>query len=510
MRTIPYVLVFSALLAGCSEMAMSDLDRGNTEGEVFDSLDEDGSRMLRLDVYPSDLDDPDQGVRYLPQTFAPGNLEAELLLDLQPATVFEGDVTAWQVTPWSDADLPGTQAPVSAAVSIWKPGTVQSANTTTVLGEDAEAGDFAPGSFAFEIVPGTSYQVAIVPTDPTIPFHTTDVSLTDDTAMSFDLGYGVAVWGTVVDGTGTPMKGVGVHAVDTLGLVSGASAFTDEAGRYLLRVESGLAYRIVCEGRASGREPQMSQGPFEITEVGLGVDFVYPNTVGWSASGRIVDADARPIENIEVVFRAVSLDGYPAGTEFDDAVVTNANGYFDTTRLLAGSYRVEVRPRAQHEFTPVVVEEVRVDEEVEDLGTLTLASLVVVDGQIVDESGEIVPGAVLIFTEVGFGGRIWQAAADENGAFFVSVPRVPMEVTITPPHRREELAITRYVLDPAADLNPTLVAHEGVRVHGTIRTPGGGEAPYVIVEARDSQGRRWGTALTDDRGRFEMRVALTP
>ena len=112
-----------------------------------------------------------------------------------------------RVTPYADADLPGTPIPVEhARVSFVKPASVQ--NTTDVTAsEEQGVPQGALGRYSMLVVPDPLYRVAFVPADPLIPFRSMTLGVTEDSVFDVDLGYGVAVYGQVLAGRSDPQTG---------------------------------------------------------------------------------------------------------------------------------------------------------------------------------------------------------------------------------------------------------------------------------------------------------------
>jgi hypothetical protein len=85
-----------------------------------------------------------------------------------------------------------------------------------------------------------------------------------------------------------------------------------------------------------------------------------------------------------------------------------------------------------------------------------------------------------------------------------------VEASISPPAERPDLAGTRVAFEPSSETAPLFVLSEGVEFSGTVwasDVDGNDQpVPFAVVEVLDDAGRRWGAALTDDRGRYSVRV----
>jgi hypothetical protein len=331
--------------------------------------------------------------------------------------------------------------------------------------------------------------------------------VSDDESLDIDLGYGAAIWGTVVDNEGEPIPEVGVHAVDAAGNV-GATALTDDSGFYVLRVDPG-AYSLVVEGRSHGRDPVLTSGLGDVALSGIEAEFAYGPLSLETLTGRVVDDEGQGLPFRTVRFVALELDGYGSEASWEGDAITNSEGNIDS-RLLPGKYRVEVVAEAEDALSSASVE-IEVDEEDEDIGTIELLPLGAVTGHVVDPSGLAVARTLIAVEESGFLGRIWQVSADDNGDFLLPAPLTPYVLTLTPPAPRTDLAITS-AEGNAVSGSEELTFEAGAELHGTLRHPDEETAEltpsaFCIVEALDEMGHRKGVALTDSEGRFSMRVA---
>jgi hypothetical protein len=140
-------------------------------------------------------------------------------------------------------------------------------------------------------------------------------------------------------------------------------------------------------------------------------------------------------------------------------------------------------------------------------------------GEVRDELGQTVGGAIVTCTEVGFAGRSWSATTDPAGQFILTAPSTASSCTVTPPSDREDLALTRQPIDAELAMDGAarwnLTARPGSLVSGVVNVRGSAtlEAPPVrtlpgaVVEVRDAAGYLLGIAISDEDGRFSIRVA---
>jgi hypothetical protein len=505
MRTVP---VLALLLAGCAASGCSDsnlvMEPG---GGPFDS-DNEIDDAVRLDVYPSS-EMVFENLPLLPQTFFVGSgSEAELVMDAP--VVLQGTVTAYDVSPWADADLPGANVPVPAArVQIYRPWTVQGANDVTGDGSSDHRLD-EPGEYLLRVPPGGDYVASFVPEDPEIPFWSAPLPLLESRRMDVDLGYGAAVWGEVLTSDGDPLAGVSVRAVDAYG-VAGAAAVTDANGFYLLRVVPDAAYTLESLGGAAGLDPVLTARDVLVAEEGAAVDFTYAPRDLRTVRGRAVDATGEGLRDVTARFVARTVDGYGPEASYEISVPTSTSpeGHFSAL-VPPGVYDVWLAPEGDLGVSPASVLELTVDDALEDLGDVALPELAVIDTVVLDPNGDPVPGALVSVAEIGYGGRVWQATSDAAGRVVVQAPRVPIRVEIAPPADGSNLAITRLEAPSGAD-PVELVLEAGEMLSGTVTwTDDEGNvqpASFAVVEARYEDGFRRGVALTDDQGRYQMWVA---
>ncbi len=503
-----FVACLVSSVVGCSNDSADLVNDGSYVPplEMYgDTAATDGEMPLvaRIDVIPPDSLASPSGETYLPQTFTADASGATDDLVLDPPVRFEGTVAAYDTSPYRDAGLPGVGGLLAGAlVSVRKAASVQSANDVTSAGS-VDAADL--GAFHLVLPPDGSYVVSYVPNDPELPFRSAPLALLDDATLAVDLGAGAAVWGTVTDADGAPLVGVAVRAVASDGL-EGTAAITDADGDYLLRVEPG-AWTIRSEGRSSGRDPVLTES-VTVPAEGRSVDFTYGSLDLVSIGGRVVDDRGQGLTSVRVHLTSNALLGYD-GASYDVEVLTNRDGNFDT-RVLRGDYTVEVVPDRNLELSAASLGDVVVDDAFEDLGETVLPSFAQVLGAVLDGASQPVPGAVVTLREVGYDQRSWSVTAGDSGAFFVMAPRTAVQAWIAPPADRADLANKRIAFEPSSETAPVFVLSEGVLFSGTVLAADAGgtdrPVPFAVVEVVDDRGDRWAGALTDEDGRYSVRV----
>ena len=502
------VTLILALLSGCGagsdtsatpQRASSDNEAAATSTAL--------PHTIRVDVFPATLVEADGSIRALPQTFGTFEvmdatvLQLPEILQLREPGTFAGEVLAATVTPWADgAQVPSVAGPVQAEVRLSLPSSVQNYDTRS----DQD------GLFAATVAsPEGAYLASVVPDDPLIPFETRTVGVAGDVFQTFDLGIGLPIYGRVLGPMGEALPGVQVHAVDSFGTV-GAVARADTDGWYLLRVLPG-DYDVMSLGRDHGRDAVLTWPGLTVDQdAGLRVDFTYPNLSSSPAIGRVVDSEGNGVDNVTVRFSAKTLDGYD---ELDASLiiedVTTSGGNFDAT-LQDGVYRVEFLPEQvvdpADDYGAVLIADSSERANGLSLGNVELPSIMAFQGQVVDVFGVGVGEARLSCTEVGFGGRSWDGAADSDGFFELIVPPTALSCTIVPPGGGS-LAWTTEIVDPSISDGHIFEVQSGTRISGRVRVVDSDE-PFAVVDVRDAGGTLLGTTLTDDDGRFSIRVAV--
>ncbi|MBN2799701.1 MAG: carboxypeptidase regulatory-like domain-containing protein [Deltaproteobacteria bacterium] len=481
--TKPTLLTLSVLLlSGCEDYALEDIDWAPEGDEATESL--------RLDVIPAD-----GGMGLLPQSFP---LEAGLsgTLDLRlstPVTV-EGVVYGYQITPFADGQLPGFYAPIPASVSYLAEGSAQSVHLDT----DDE------GTFRASVVPG-DYELVVVPDVPDVPVVELPVSVLRESWSAIELPVGVAVWGRVMDGQGSPVAGAWVSGATASGNHSPA-AVTDAEGHYLLRAIPGSTIEIICDGRDNGRDPTVTSGPLLVGDEGLSTDLIYPELDFITVSGRVYDTDGAGVSHATLRFQAVELTGYPEGTRAEVEAVSGPTGTFDV-RVLPGAYRVDVIPMSSDALSPMRLGRLDLDSDV-DIGGLPLSGLVSLEGDVVGPDQIPVPSALVQIQEAGFGQRSWSVYTDALGHFSAEVSATPLEVMlIASGDLSEQLPLTRITLEPSLAMEVLSFA-EAEWTDGTVRDPDGAALPWAVVEMRDQSGTLLGVTMSDQGGHFKVGRAV--
>ena len=482
-------LSFALGATACMESALVEGAFGPTYAV---GVEDDPS--LTLTVLPvAEVDDA--GIpTALAQTFGP-ELQSDWIsrsadLELDAPVLLTGTVTGAAVTPYAGlGGVPTVTGPVAGRVRV----TGDWADYDVPL-------DPTSGAYALVTLPGT-YEIAVVPESPlTAPAWWTAEVTADEAVWDQLLSEGVALWGQV-RADSTPLADCEVFAVDDLGHET-ASVWTDDNGRYTLRVPEGR-WTVVAAGRRDAREPTLVADPVEVVGTGgASVDLAYGSLERVAVSLRVERDDGQAVDDVPVRFTAVSLDGAPSGELVQEGRVTR--GAIDL-QIPPGTWTVEVLPEQSSDLTPY-----RTAEPLEIRGNgplppVTLAPFVSLTGTVTDAGGAPVAGGRVVCAEIDANDRSWTNFAGDDGRFLLSLPQTMVHCEAQAPAERSELATTPFTVLPSAGLDWSVLLLEGDIIRGQVRQ-GDTPAPYAVVEAHDTNGTLRGTALTDGDGAFALTV----
>jgi hypothetical protein len=498
------LLLFLLCLPGCYDSSLSDggqemMDTGVEEAFGDDTLQ---AVNLRFDILPPEglINRQGDPANVQPQTFV-SEIRDPVELTLRPSVAILGEVTGDATTPLAPViTTPGVSGPV--------PGTVQLVTSSPIMGAVSRIDD--DGFFEAQAVPSV-YGLAVVPDDGHYPLYVVnDFLAEEDPDFVLDIGSGHPVWGQVLTENGTPMAGVEVALRSTALDLQGPSVFTDLDGRYTLYASAG-EFNLVSLGRNNGRDPSISSAAFLLDTNGVNLDVSYGSLDLVSLSGRLVRGTGTGVGGSTVRLTAQELTGYvgsDAGVVVE--IPTDASGNFDA-RLVTGQYRVDLLPPNEAAVSPVSLGTIDITSAV-DLGAIEMPDYRTYTGLAVDAAGQPLAGASLRATEVGFDGRYTSTLTDADGQYVLEAPVADLELLLTPPGDRSDLAATRYrfATGTLSD-DEELMAIEGRQVTGTIQWDdlGRDEAlSFAIVQVYSQTGEPLGQTLTDASGSYSLQVDL--
>jgi hypothetical protein len=486
------------LLAACSDMSMEAIN-DLASPSAFDTAESDAAEALTeviVDVRPSGDAD------VLPQRFRLDDrgLWSESTLNLQSTITLSGSIRGYAATPVG-ATVPGeADAPVEARITAF----IEGDDHLRVVNSEAD------GTFALDLPRGQDYHLTVVPITPEALPASYDAGLAflADSQRDIDLGFGVPVYGRHLQDDGTPVavsRRPIAYLVDPLTGIAGASTRVDAEGWFALRAQPGT-YTLVLEGAEGTTVPRIELPDVLVAEsaeasapivVGAGqVDFA-------EVTGRVADADGRPVSNASVRFTSVDLDDAAGALEV--ATETDQNGLF-SRQLLPGAWTMRVVPtyEAEGEASPVE-QEVVIGAEGSDLGDITLSARVQLEGVVVDSAGAPLGGVVVAIEEAGFDHYVYTATTDVQGAFACNVPDTALIVRFMPSNDRG-VAITPFSLPRPSEGPSTYPLGAGALIAGNA-SASGSPLPFAVIEVKSPSGESLGTTVTDTNGRYALRIA---
>ncbi len=476
------------LVAGACACASADMAKGAS----YDS----GAEMatmgaLRLDVLPSGNGD------LLPQSFSvTGDNLNQISLQLSPTVTIRGTVLGQSPSP-IDITVPSNVAyPVEGNVTFEIPGTVVHVSTTSN----------AAGEFSVDVPASIGYTVRAVAALPTnLPLSIEEnLVFTTNGTHDVQLGLGTPVGGYLQQSDGTPPPdGFRVYLEDLDSGEHGAVVEPTADGAFLLRGLPG-AYSLVVDGEPGSALPTLTL-PIDIdatdTFVDLEVDIGTIET--GRVNGTVLDTEGRRVEGAEVRFVSQDLFGIDEDSPTIVSTDTDRNGLF-TRELPYGEWRMQVIPQFARDVDVSPVEMVvTIDTPSSDLPDLTLAPHVPLDLRVIS-GGNGAANIVVTAQEQGFLHYTYTATTDADGRATVSVPAVPLTLTLQPPD--DSKPITRVSIEDPSQPHTVALGEAGTVVGGTLFAPSARPLTYALVEVRTETGLLLGTTLTDGSGNFDVMV----
>jgi hypothetical protein len=480
-------VIFLLLTMACSEKSQLSMDRDQVPGGSEFELD---TNQLRIDIFPGELSpflDPQSWIT------SPNEPWTDLEIDILPSVDVYGTIVGYEATPYG-AEVPGAaQSPVSATVSVHRPETVGGASTSTEI----------DGTFSLRVPPSHGYQLIVSPDEGgSLPlFIQTNTVISADLNLEVvDLGYGEPVYGQVFDDEGEPISSCGIYLRDDTTGASGQPVYTNQTGHFMLRAHPG-SYSLVASGRIGRTLPRLTL-PIEVVEdateeIFIDMGAVTPVTVMGQIFGPLGQTVQR---DIRVRFSSSLLADSEGTLEIETE--TDGDGLFNRA-LLPGDWNVELIPPYDSELAPLgMTFSVREEQNLIDLGTVTLPERMAFSSTARDQRGNAIQGVAINARERGFDEYIHSATSNKDGDFTLDVPPSPLDFMLIPPD--PNLAVTRLFVNPSTDSGSITLA-EGELVQGRI-TSEGFDVSYALIEIRDPGGELYATVLTGPDGSFSVRI----
>jgi len=445
---------------------------------------------MRLDIHPQDQD-----TTLLAQSWiAEGDTDwADLTIEVNPSVSISGQILGYTVHPMN-AEVPGAdRSPVSATITISRPGTISGGSITT----DSD------GEFYLEVPPARGYTISISPDDThLLPFQVIkDVDVTDDLDLEqIDLGYGLPVYGWITNDNGTPMVNAEVKLKHVETGIEGASAVTDARGHYLIRAQPD-DYLLCVNGAPGVALPALEVPATVDTEQGLQLDVNLGNTETVSVRGQLTNAEGnQTIRDVKVRLSSDLLDGTDGHLIIETE--TDRDGLF-SRNILPGSWVGEFISAYDDAWGSLELTfRATVGGMPEDLRTIALPNNVMFSSIVLDPDGVPVEGAAVNAQEMGFDAYIYSTTTDKMGRFTLELPTHPVSLSVSPPST--DLSVTRKIVNPTDGLSEFILS-TGDLVAGKVISDGDGLG-FALVEIRDMSGQLYATTITDPQGDFAVRI----
>ena len=446
------------------------------------------SNQLRIDVYPGQDTPALEAQSFIAN---PSTDWADIAIEIKASVSVSGRVVGYAASPMN-AEVPGAERmPVSARVSAVRLGTITGASVLT----DSD------GEFSLIVPPARGYQLSIVPIDDAALPFTVSTNTNISSALdleTIDLGYGMPVYGFVRTDDDLAIIGARVSLEHAASGLMGPSALTDSTGHYLLRAHPD-DYILEVRGQIGRALPRIRLAAQVEASVGLRLDVNLGRLETSSIIGQVFDAaGGHAIRDVNVRLTAEQLAHSDGGLQIETE--TDGDGLFSRS-ILPGTWLAEFIPEFD---SPLGAKQMTftVGEERIDLGPLTLPDRIPFSSAVIDPDGLPVAGAAINAREIGFNGYIFSTTSDTDGRFDLDLPPHPVTLMVSPP--TDDLAARRVIVDPANESGIVHLSY-GEPVQGRL-TSDGAAVRFALIEIRDMDDTLFATALTDNQGRFSVRV----
>ncbi len=354
------------------------------------------------------------------------------------------------------------------------------------LGPDAVAFAGSDGSFALAVSASGYYTPLLIPTSTTLAPHLGAKILGASlVGASFDIPGGVAVSGSVVDGSAAAI--VGANVVLRAGALPSGPGTTNGSGAFSLYAEAG-AYTLSF---GADDWPQGSLDGVTVPAGGTSVAVAYTVARVAVGGGVVGDDGATPVAGARVTITShaplpsvanVSVGGgaaLPAGGRVARVVTTDGNGALPAMQLPLGTYDLIVEPPG-----PSLDGLTAVTETLAGAATWTIALAKPVPLAITVTRGDGTPVAGVALTAietVGLGAAP-MGTTDANGQYtFVIDKGAPLDLVVEPPAATKLAGASVALLAGGGNAHVTL--GPGVAVTGQVNTPDNKSLKGVRVEA---------------------------
>jgi len=480
-------LLFFLGFTSCSSLEKAELaGSGSPGGADFDP----NSNQMRLDIHPQD-----QNIDLLSQSWiADGDADwGDLTIEVNPSVSVSGQVLGYTVQPLN-AEVPGgDRNPVTANITVQRPGTISSSAVTT----DTD------GTFSLEVPPARGYTISISPDDThLLPFQVVQgVDITDNLDLEeIDLGYGLPVYGRITNDEGTPIHNALVNLKHVESGIDGASVVTDSRGHYLIRALPD-DYLLCVKGSPGVALPFLEVPATVNVDQALELDVNLGNTETVSVQGQLTNSEGtQTIRDVKVRLSSDLLDGTDGRLVIETE--TDRDGLF-SRNILPGSWIGEFISAYDDIWGSLELTfRVSLGGPPEDLEAIPLPDNVTFSSTVLDPNGNPIEGAAVNAHEMGFDSYIYSTTTNSLGRFSLELPPHPVALAVAPP--TADLAVTRKIVNPTEGMSEFILS-TGDLVAGKVISEGTG-LEFALVEVRDMTGQLYATTITGPEGDFAVRI----
>ena len=435
------------------------------------ATDENGRYRMSLQPGTYDINvNPPQDSPFVPQRIESVQVTSDRNLDIQleRGSVLTGLITDPSGTPLSDVFI-------------------NARNPETQTG--GGSGTDEDGRYRMALLPGI-YEINIhLPQDsPFVSETIRDYQLLGDQTLDIRVQRGAILSGLVTDPSGAPLQDIFINAWNPETQTGGGSG-TDQDGRYQMTLLPGT-YEINLN------LPQDS--PFvskRIEAVQVTIDQTLDIQVerGLILSGRVVDPEGNPIENI-------FINAWNNDTQTGGGSRTDENGEYQMA-LLPGTYDLNVNPAPESDLVSRNIQSYQLfsDQTLE----IRLDSGVILSGRVLDPNGNPVDGAHLnaFSPQTGTGNG---ANTDEDGRYRIALNPGVYEVNVSLPQDSPFVAKRIESLELTGNRTLDIRLQQGLILSGRVIDPDGNPVQNAHVNAWDPQLNSGNGSSTDQDGRYRI------
>ena len=493
MRFVLTFGIFGLSLSSCSESTLAD------KGELFDTAMEpdmanSNQRSFRIDVYPSDA-----FPSLLPQSYQLDGISDYVGLDIElnQTVTLSGVIQGYEVNPTSDILVPGQVQFVEGRVEL------RQANSIA-----GNVGYSRPdGTYDLQ-VPSGEYDLLVSPIFPSnLPFHISEsIQVEDNIDFDVEIDAGRPLFGSVQSGE-EPLTGAMVQVFDVQTNTPSAQFNLTDEGEFRVRLPDDRNDLRIEVFRLASDAPI----PTIIEEVQLNTDSSF---LEWSTdigplnevkvSGRLKHPSGGMYQERALIrFKAIELQQNLG--ELTIETNNDTNGTFRAD-LLPGRWSVSIIPPFGEDTSVAPTEiELIVDENNDiQMEDVFLNASVRVTGNVVDPQGLPASGVIFSCKEEGFDQHVYSTSTDTEGQFSLELPPSPCLATLTPISGNAAIQ-SFYFTAPSEDQLIELRLESGKEISGSLLFENA-IVPFALIEIRDDENNLLASTLSDNDGRFNLRL----